>query len=265
MIPKGLFDFFFFKGEELASRLVDPKQKDRDLYKGLSEILYKDKIDSAKITLRETQKAFNKELKEASGLTKEFIKLDERRSDYLEEYDRWRAAYEKEKADLKILKQEHDNFDKELIDSIPEKNNTIKEKLKHLRKTKSHLEGLLKELKGTLENQTGSSGGIFYLEDAFKGAYQVLAKMQNEKLLPPDISESLLSTLLKQEKCICGSDLREGDKTTQKIQKLRTTALVADVSNRLYTLFSRLKEDSSVGYPAERNKLIKSIKKNHKN
>ena len=259
MIPKGLFDFFFFKGEELAARLVNPQQTDRDLYEGLTEVLYKNKWENCRETLKQVQRHFSNKLKKASGVTKEFRELEAQKEEYLDARDTFRAARVQKEKEVQKNKDEYNYYDEQVLESIPEKNKLIKSQLINL---KRQIKGKTRDIElseQTLKDSIGRKAHLIILKDAFEDAYSILQNMQNEKLLPPDISEGLLSTLLKENKCICGADIAEGTKNRKEIQELRKRALATSVSDQLYSLHARLKSDSNVGYIKEQQRLITQI------
>ena len=250
MVPKGLFDFFFFKGEELAERLVDPEHQDASLYEGLSEILYKDKWDNAIITLKAAQKSFSNKFKAASGQSQEAKNLQEEKDKLIEANDTFRNALKNANKEMDKLKKIYDDMDNQVLNSIPEKNNTVKEKLLHLRRLIINSQNRVDELLKKIRNNIGRSGSIFFLGTAFKDAFMVLDKMQDDKLLPPEISESILNAILNEKECICGNPLNKGSDGRKKIEELKKRAIAESLSISLYSLFCKLKDDSIVGYQA---------------
>ena len=265
MVPKGLFDFFFFKGEELADRLVDPEHHDSSLYEGLSEILYKDKWDDTIKTLKAAQKSFSNKFKTASGQSQEAKNLQEEKDKLIEANDIFRIALENAKKEMEKLKKKYDDLDEEVLNSIPEKNNTVKEKLVYLKRLIKNKQDRIDELQKKIRNNIGKSGCIFFLETAFKDGFNILDKMQDEKLLPPEISESILNAILNEEECICGNSLNKGSDGRKKVEELKKRAIAESLSSDLYSLYCRLKEDSSVGYRAIINETRLTIRKDSEN
>ena len=265
MVPKGLFDFFFFKGEELAERLVDPEHHDSNLYEGLSEILYKDKWDNTIKTLKAAQKSFSNKFKAASGQSREAKSLQEEKDKLIEANDTFRIAISNAQKEMIKLKNIYDDLDEKVLNSIPEKNNTVKEKLIYLKRLVKNRQDRIDELHKKIRNNIGKSGFIFFLETAFKDGFKVLDKMQDEKLLPPEISESILNAILNEKECICGNPLNKGSDGRKKIEELKKRAIAESLSINLYSLYCRLKEDSSVGYQAIINEKKHAIKKDSEN
>jgi len=256
MVPEGLFNFFFFKGEELSDRLINPDHQDSDLYEGLAEVLYKDKWDDTLDSLKRALKSFNKKFRSASGQSKEASKLSEEKDQYIEADDSFRAAVASTEKKLKISDKKQKELDDLVLESIPEKNNIVKARLIELKKLINKHKSDIKELTNSIKNGIGNSGSLFFLTNAFKEAYEILEQMHDSKLLPPDISESILNSILKEELCLCGTRLPKGGKERENIKELKERALAKALSNELFMLFSRLKADSNVGYPAEKEKQL---------
>jgi DNA sulfur modification protein DndD len=258
MVPVGLFDFFFFKGEELSERLVDPEHHDSSLYEGLSEILYKDKWDNTVKTLRAAQKSFSQKFKKASGQSQEAKNLQEEKDQLIEANDTFRVALKRVQKEMEKAKKRYDEADENVLNSIPEKNNTVKEKLVQLRRIRKNNEDRINELNKKIRKNIGGSGGIYYLNTAVEEAFEVLDKLQDEKLLPPEISESILNALLREMECICGNPLGKGSDERKRIKELKKRAIAESLSNSLYSLYCKLQDDNIVGYKA----VIKREKKN---
>ena len=265
MVPKGLFDFFFFKGEELAEKLVDPEHQDSSLYEGLSEILYKDKWDNSIKTLKAAQKAFSNKFKEASGQSQEAKNLQEEKDKLIEANDMFRIAFKRAQEEMEKLKNKYNDLDNKVLNSIPEKNNTVKEKLLHLKRLIKNRQDRVDELLKKIRNNIGRSGGIFFFETAFKDAFTILDKMQDDKLLPPEISESILNAILNEKECICGNPLNKGSGGRKKIEELKKRAIAESLSISLYSLYCKLKEESLVGYKAILKNYKSAIKKDSEN
>lgn len=260
MVPKGLFDFFFFKGEELAAKLIDPENEDADMRAGLADVFYRTQWDDVLDTLRRVTNTFAGRRRDATGVSEQFKKLSLLKDAQHEKRDVLKVAFDKQQKLTTKLHEDYEKLDAQVMASKSGKHEELNEKIRSRREMKKTSEGQIGDFRSQLEEAVGKNGYLFFLESAFSRAGDVLEKMRERKLLPADISEDFFARLLTANECVCKAPLPKGSAARQEIELHKAASLSGKLSHDLFSLSSRLAEDSVEGYSNKRKQLIEKIK-----
>lgn len=90
---------------------------------------------------------------------------------------------------------------------------------------------------------------------------EILDGMQKNQKIPSDHSETLVKTILRGEKCICGRPVKHPSVEYETIQQLLDTASTSALDSRLHALRSEISSLSQVAkrYPSDLEKIVREI------
>ena len=260
MVPPGLFDFFFFKGEELAAKLIDPDYEDTDIKEGLADVFYRTQWDDVRDTLRIVTNGFAKRRREAAGVSEQYKKFSALKDTHLESRDKLKVDIEAKQKRTAKLSSEYEKLDALVMASKSGKHEELNEKIRSRRELKTVSESQISRIKTSLEECIGRSGHILFLGKAFGKASAVLEKMREQKLLPADISEDFFARLLDAGECVCKTPLAPGSPARTQLERHKAASLSGKLNHELFSLSSRLSPESVEGYHHKRNQLSQRIK-----
>lgn len=260
MVPPGLFDFFFFKGEELAAKLIDPEYEATDIKTGLADVFYRTQWDDVRDTLRRVTNGFANKRRDATGVSEQYKKLSALKDSYLENRDKLKLHLDTKQKATSKLNAEYDKLDALVMASKTGKHEELNEKIRTRRELKKVSETKIEAFKTSLEEAIGRTGHFLFLDSAFSKARIVLDKMREQKLLPADISEDFFARLLSAGECVCKTPLPTGSPARAQLELHKAASLSGKLNHELFSLSSRLSPESVEGYHHKRKHLISRIK-----
>lgn len=167
-----------------------------------------------------------------------------------EEYDLESRRLEKLRNQLKETKEEKNSIESQLL--------VLEEKLKNLPDT-SELQGRRKELEAskrqleteleathaTLRSWAATAGLAFAKEPAFQ-LMSMLDSKRHKGEIPKAVSQTLLRDLIKLERCICGTEFKEGDPIYKELSDRLQAELAKPNDQALLDLLIDLRQASTL-------------------
>ena len=259
MVPEDLFNFFFFKGEELSSRLLEGEE-DHSLQDSLMAIFHKADWDLAEDHFRDLQKNFHtkvvaaqKKNAAASGLVDEKEKLLRRLKDYQTLLKSLREVHTGKKSAFEEL-------EKQIVDAASSKHEQLKTEIISLKDQLKTLTASDDDHHRRLFREITQLGPIMLLSTAFGPARAQLEALHQKKILPADVSEDFFSQLLSDKMCICERSLLPDSLERKKVEERRAVCLSANLGQSLHKLSVLLNPDSAVGFPQKATKGLVGIR-----
>lgn len=253
ILPKSLFDFFFFKGEELAHRLLEIP--DANISAGLAEVLCRGKWKSAIESLASAARSFSREAADVKGQSDQYQVLSERRDDLIKQEDKCKVRLRTLEEQEVAQRKQYEKLDDEYISASKSSGAHLREKRATKKQEATTLNRFIDAQYAQRKESLGRSAGIYFLEGAFEPAQKALALMNKKGLLPPEVSQPLVDRLLSEGKCICGTDLVADQKARARIEAFQKDSIEAALSHDLYVLLSR----ASNAFPRKRKEAIAAI------
>jgi len=250
-VPRAMFDFFFFKGEELKAKLLtdDP---DRDVLDELKRLLYRSELESVTDVCKKAEQTVGKELARIAEHESEYRSaiailgdLEDKLAKQREELSRDTRLREHFVAQAKEL-------DGAIANLAAISNPNARQQLESIRKQleKNREDQRLLEIK---RNDVVGSDATSALADLVAPAVRVLLEdMRERRLLPPDLSEGLLVRLLNEHTCICGREIARDSAEEKTIEVLRSGCISEQVSNDLWTLDTLTEPTHGGGFRSKR-------------
>lgn len=260
MVPEELFNFFFFKGEELSSKLLEGEE-DHVLQDALMAIFNKEDWDLAEEHFRDLQKKYHakvvaaqKKNAAASELVEEKEKFAKNVKDYQSLLNSLRDAHREKKAAF----EEHE---KQILAAAGSKHENLKTEIESL---KSHIKVISSnddEYHRRLFHEINNVGPIMLISSAFRAVRQHLETLEHKKILPAVVAEDFFSHLLKEKICICDRPLSIGSVERKNVEQRRAVCLSANVGQSLRNLSASVNPENAVGLPQKAVRGLASIRR----
>jgi DNA sulfur modification protein DndD len=259
LVPRSLFDYFFFKGEELANALIE--KQDPQIKEGLAELLHEDDWEVAISDLEALIRKLNLECKEASGkddvleaAVESFTMAEERESKLKKDLERAEKQYQ-------LAEEDVGNLTRRISESVGKVDEAA---AKQLAKTQAALRDHNQRLDAAeqgLLSGIGATRGLPFLKQAFHPVREILGDLREKNLLPADVSEGFIGRVLEKGVCMCGCELSKGSKHRDAVEKFRAYSLSAELNNDLFNLYNLLEADSAKGFENDIEQSLKSLDK----
>ena len=244
MVPEPLFDAFYFKGEPLEGKLLEGV---REIRESLASFLHEDRWEEAQTAVEKVRQQFHQQLSRLNEQNSEYTKL-------LNQEELLRNHLLKEQEKLKKLKA----LQLDLVGQFDD----VTVRLNELG-TGGDAEkwvGQLRELRGRLDaartqheksdaaiaRLVGTSRGIPFLLGALPAARRILKQMQEDNILPADISEPFVNRVLAAKCCVCGH--AHNDQTRAAWTRYKEKTLSVDLNRGLSDLLTAVEEKGARSY-----------------
>jgi DNA sulfur modification protein DndD len=244
LVPETLFDAFYFKGEPLDGKLLGGVNAIRE---SLASFLHEDRWEEAEQAAESIRQQYTRELEKLTEHNTGYNKLlrDEElfRNHMLKEQERLNTA--KRELDHATAQFEETTSQLQELGSAAEGERLVAQMREHrsaLDRAKKNRE----RADSDIARLVGTSRGIPFLLGALPTARRILKEMQDENILPADISEPFVHRVLKANKCVCGRDHTEDTRAAWIRYKDKT--LSVDLNRGLSDLLSAVQDDTSQSY-----------------
>ena len=215
ILPKEVKNFFFFDGEKLDAffKIGSGVNIKKAVY-DVSQIgLLKNTITHLEAVKKEIMKSYVDVNPQIASKQKDIEQREGRRTEEIEERDRLQK--EIEEANTQINKT--DEYLRE--HSIPQ----VKEKQERRDFYETRYKENLKRIDEINKNRIKlllEVGPLIVSEQPISFLINTINRLDDEKSLPPDISNSTLRKILQKKKCICGSKIEKDSEEEKNISKL---------------------------------------------
>jgi len=257
-VPRVMFDFFFFKGEELAQKLLVP-HKGLVIPEELRKLLYKLEWELVVGTFEKVGKQLGRELARIASTEDEYRSKLAILDQLKETLNRQRGELEREEQRRAGLQQTRRQLEDEIQRLASAANPTARDRLQRvgteLQKIDQRRRTLVDRRRDLLSRHSANALAARQLSPV----REALADLKKRRTLPPEVSEALLIRLLQEARCICGRELQDGTPELATVARLRETCLSEKVSGELWTLSSLTEDTHSGGFAASRSALIQGF------
>jgi DNA sulfur modification protein DndD len=241
LVPEPLFDAFYFQGEPLKGQLLKGVFSIRE---NLAGFLHEHHWEEARAAAENARLFFFQELTKANKGHKDYVSK-------LEYSENIRANIVKEKDKLAKREEEleaaQEEFESVSADLAKLGDSTESEKwVSELRRSRADQEQAQKKHEradADLCRIVSSSRGCPFVLSSIPSVTALLKKLENENILPADVSEGFVERVLKQKTCICGRDHDKDSKAAWTLYKDKT--LTEDANRGLTDLLNTVTEGNS--------------------
>jgi len=242
-IPRGLFDAFYFQGEPLDGRMLEGVASIGTV---LSGFLHMDRWKEAADALEKVQKEYERQL----GTVASANQLYKQKLDVLQTCESTLEERKRDVARLTIELQDLEAQEAAIAEELKRFGDTAEHdellnRRENYRNRQHALNRTIDSLYLRLANAIQSSQGTPFLVAAVEPARSVLEVMENENILPADISEGFVERVLRSSTCVCGQ--KHTDASREKWKSFLESALSAKLSNDLMAVLDRVARNSTRG------------------
>lgn len=242
MVPRVLFDAFYFKGEPLDGKLLGDVTSIRS---ALGQFLHEDQWDEAEKAAGSIRKSLARQLENLSRANQELankLKEESQNSNRLSEQ---RGALTKEEADFQACQQEYDR-ETENLSKLGDQETAVQAKaeLDSASKRLSTAQSALEQADREIQREIAQSQGLPYLVAEVASVREILSGMERENILPADISEGFIDRVLARDSCICGKNHDADSRATWEAYRQKT--LAADANEGLRKLLDWVKPSGAL-------------------
>lgn len=244
LVPEAMFDFYFFKGEELAEQLLRPKAGTR-VPEQLQKVLYQKEWQSLATTLDKCERRFRSKM---GATTQEQHRIQT----LLVEKDSTKAKegalidqLDKEKRSLEQEKKNWEAADQLMTDLASRANPNRRKEIEKIDVQLKKVRSRQDEHRTSKNTKLAKLSSPILLTSCLDEVADVLSVLKQKRALPPDISEGILGKILDDKECICGHEVCEGQPSYGRITELRRDSLREDVADDLWRLHTFVAKGSA--------------------
>ena len=244
LVPETLFDAFYFKGEPLDGKLLGGVSAIRQ---SLATFLHEDRWEQAEDAVEAVRQGYTRELEKLTEKHAEYNKLLRNeelfRGHMLKEQEQLRekknalgaAAADFEEVTVRLQELGTGGDGEKLVAQLREHRTA----LDRAQKTRERADMDIARL-------VGSSRGIPFLLGALPMARRILAQLQEDNILPADVSERFVNRVLNEPRCVCGRT--HDEETRASWTRYREKTLTTDLNRGLSDLMAAVQPDTSQSY-----------------
>jgi predicted nucleic acid-binding Zn-ribbon protein/uncharacterized protein YdbL (DUF1318 family) len=255
LVPEMLFDAFYFQGEPLKGELLGDIGSIR---KSLNSFLHEDRWEQAEQAAEDAREFYTNELQKVAG----------KNTDYeakLSEEEGWKKQLVQKREELKETKEqlaeaeEHFEETTQALQDLgkPAEADRLLAELRELTGQRDRVKRGRAQLESELARLVGNSCGISFVLTALPKAQKILSKMQEDNILPADVTEGFVDRVLSQPKCVCGNN--HDSKTRAAWNSYKAKTLSADLNRGLSDLLDSVGDSGRHSYSKRARQLALSI------
>ena len=258
LVPRSMFDFYFFKGEELAEKLLK-ESSNNAIPEHLKKVLYQKEWDDLCGTLKKVERSFSSQITAKTKKAKEY----EDAVIACDGLEQGCKKIETDLADSQNLRASLRESYREADDKVTElAGRASPERKAELERTKQLLKGIKQKRDNLLEKKkqiVGSHSPLLLCVGSIDAARSLLDAMEASHTLPPDITEGLLIKMLTEGRCICGREFKPGSGEFAALEELRAQSMNADVTEELWLLHKQADPSHQRGFLAVAREFTKQL------
>jgi DNA sulfur modification protein DndD len=237
MVPRLLFDAFYFKGEPLDGKLLGDVGSIRD---ALGQFLHEDQWKEAEEAAEAISESLAKKVTKLTAANSELTKKVAHQHQNEAKLKAQREALDQEEAELLAVREEYKEEAEKLSRLGDEKvareaKRQLTEAQQRLTRAKARFETADEEI----VREIGNSLGVPFLTAAIAPVAEILKEMEDDNILPADITPGFVDRVLKNKTCICGKQHDEGSRSHW--EEYRKKTLAADAGEGLRKLLDWVK------------------------
>lgn len=261
VLPKDLHNYFFFDGERIE-RIVRPSKKQQEEIKDAAKkLLGLEIVERAKTHIDIVRKSFEKNLQETGN--EELSALLKEKEQLETEFQRLSAEIQENESEIDHNQSRKKAISEKLLGHREIK--SIQERRQFLENEKENKKRDIQEFSKELKQLISKKGYSVFINDLIENFRKQIDLMRQKGELPAGIKKQFVEDLLEKHKCICGTELVEGQSAYEKVKKWRQQAGLADVEEKALSMGGELKsyEAALADFPGTLETLKEKIKRTY--
>ncbi|MGK7945117.1 MAG: AAA family ATPase [Microcystaceae cyanobacterium] len=223
ILPENLHHYFFFDGEHIDH--IFRKSDRQSIAEDTKDLLGVKVLDRSIAHLKKIKRTFTEEISkigdlDSQKLSQQNLKLEQEKAKLLQKEDELKTQLQNQEARKKELNQQ--------ILKLSGSNELKQLKLK-LEKQEQILRQNLLEAKQTIKQLISRQGYTIFTPHFVEKLNQIIVNLRQKGELPSGIKQSFVKQLLERQRCICGTELKEGLTAYEQVKSWMDKAGIADV------------------------------------
>jgi DNA repair exonuclease SbcCD ATPase subunit len=239
MMPRALFDAFYFKGEPLDGKVLGEVAGIRE---ALGLFLHEDQWKEAEKAAISIRDQLDAKIRTLSAKNLELARKLEERANVQHQLDSQSRALEEEQDRQAALETEQEELT-EALGKLGDEKAALqaKEALDAASRDAAAATKAVENADAEIVREIGACRGVPFLGGAIEPVAQMLAELERDNILPADISPGFIDRVVAREACICGTV--HSEETRSAWEAYREKTLKADVSEGLRKLLEWVRPD----------------------
>jgi len=233
ILPKDVRNFFFLDGEQLRQFFSNTKQNVENAILDVSQISV---LEEASERVNKLKRGINaemgEEMPELNKISNEIEKLttlEKSATKHIKDLNK----------EVKELDNEIDKLGKQLSESGKDKVAGLQKEREEIQTRIKRNNGEYKRLIEEIRDQLITHGPAIYLAETIEKTLDIAEQLEKKGEIPPLIDPRGVQRILKTNKCICGTDVKSGEKR-DRIQKLLTLYKLGPIATQIIEGRTRL-------------------------
>lgn len=236
ILPESLHQYFFFDGERIE-RIVRSDNK-LEIAEATKTMLGMEVLERSIKHLKEAKKSLEEELKSIGDTeTRQLLKQQEKKENEIEKLTTRQNEISQELSHQQTLKKETSTRFRDVSGA-----KDLEERRKELASQKATSIDRLKQSKEALQKAISSRGNTVFLPEITADFRDVVSELKQRGELKAGISREFIHELLYSQRCICGSELNEGELSYQNVSSWLNKASIAAVEEIAIRMMAQVEE-----------------------
>lgn len=255
IVPETLFDSFYFQGEPLDGKLLGEVT---DIRESLTSFLHEDQWEEAERAVESVRQKLHREIESIAVGNQEYKRLLSQEESSQKFIKDQQQDLERAEEKLREIKVNYEATHEELnslgstkeIEGLKEQINVADSKQKRAARE-------IEKADSDLCRSVAASNGIAFLLPALPPAKRILKEMEEQNIIPADLSERFVDRVLASSSCICGREHTPMSRENWLEYKRKTLSF--DLNQSLSDLLTAVNETASRGFRSRSNQLAQQI------
>jgi DNA sulfur modification protein DndD len=240
ILPERLSTLFFFDGEDIEELAgIDNQER---IQESIQNIMGLTILERSTRHMDDVAGRFEDEVEEhASDELSELIEQKREVEDTIEELERKRddtvRSIERTETEIRDIEQKLERLDESAA---------LQERRKEYREEQEKLEARVEKINEEIKAEIDEKGFVPLATPLINDTAEQLDEMRQEGVIPSDLSNSYLDSLLDAERCICGRPLEQGTGHYQQVAALKGEAIAEGVEQGAVRIIGHLNQMSEM-------------------
>lgn len=237
LVPKALFDAFYFKGEPLDGKLLGDVGSIRQ---ALGQFLHEDQWKEAEEAAASIRDDLAKKLSKLTAANADLNRKLSEETQNQTKLDAQKAALQEEEIGLRKAEEAY-HQETEKLAKLGDQDAAREVTAQHSRaiQRRDSAKNRLAQADQDILREINQSAGILFLVGAVDPVKAMLAEMEKDNILPADITPGFVDRVLAKPACICGK--KHDDDSRAHWEAYRNKTLAADAGEGLRKLLDWVK------------------------
>ena len=236
ILPESLHQYFFFDGERIE-RIVRSDNK-LEIAEATKTMLGMEVLERSIKHLKEAKKSLEEELKSIGDTeTRQLLKQKEKKEKEIEKLTIRQNEISQELSHQQTLKKETSSHFRDVSGA-----KDLEERRKELSSQKTTNLDRLKQSRETLQKAISNRGNTVFLPEITAEFRAIVSELKQRGELTAGISREFIHELLNSQRCICGSELNQGNQSYQNVSSWLNKASIAAVEEIAIRMIAQVEE-----------------------